>query len=304
MDNKFILMIIALLAIMASDSGQAQVSLQLKINGDLVAGPGDVESFSYSPGQSEIKIHTFHEDIRCDAVSPEPEGNITLVLDRVEVDSVEQNEEDASYSISLDGSISYNIQDGVGLISISTAAIDDTVEIDCTHKFPSVGKIQSVAGVEPPLGFATLGAIAVKGFEEMFDLSVLPAPGNDGINLILENRAPLFVAKRIRVPLQLELTTGQFPQPGPTFTSSLIVDNPDTPEVETQPFGKVNLQSGDWEIPEFWPFETAMLEIRYADLRSGDKISLDVDNVETQDRELSLPTLVTVVNTSTKATIK
>lgn len=271
--------------------------LSLRINGDLVAPSGDIKSFAYSgdsanPGQVKVEIGSFHKDIRCSAESPQAGGNITLFLDRFG-----PSEEDASYVIPLDGLISYSPQDGV--IDIVGDTIEASENIDCTHKFPSVGEI------DPQSGAPTLGATAVYGFENMFDIKAIRASAGVGFDLILENQAPLFAAKDVRVPLTITLDTGIFPQPDPDFTSLLVVDDPATTEVlETVPFGTVNLQTGEWQLPALWAFETAILEVRYVGLQPSDEISLQVNQVLAQDRGLTLPEpLITVVNTSTSSIV-
>lgn len=273
--------------------------LSLRINGDVIAAEGDVEAFLYSPGSTPVvRIDTFHKDIRCMPAVPQPDASIMMVLDQIS-----PNEENASYAIPLSGSISYLVEERI--IDIESNAIENTSGIDCVHKFPSVGVI-AVDEVDVQPGAAVPGAIAVNGFERMFDLRVEEASSGVGFDLFLENRAPLFAAKQVRVPLQLELTTGLFPQPGPEFTSSLIVDDPETDDqVETEPFGTVNLQTGEWELPALWSSEIAVLKVRYTGLQSGDQISSDVGEVVTQDREATLQTpLVTVLDTSTTVSVK
>jgi len=267
-------------------SGVVSAGLRLTVNDDLITGEDGLIAVVYKPGERRLELASFFGDLRCMAIEPPPTGDFNVALDQVG-----PAEEDATYMLSSADSIEYT--PATRTVRLVSAAIEDSDQLDCTHKLASVGVI------DPETGEPTKGATALNGFEDPLKLVLTEASDGVGFDLRLENVSGLFVAKTIAVPLALDLATGQFPPPQPQFESGLVVDQELGSTVQ---FGSVDPVSGEWIIPALWPSELVILKVRYDGLSVGDQINFQLNGPGIESlRRSGDPSnkLVTVVNTTT-----
>lgn len=269
----------------------ATAELSLRINGDLVAAPGDVDLFRFWPGQRKLEVRTFFKDIRCYVPETLPVEAASLRLDQINDGPVLEPE--GAYSIPDSGSIVYRLAESE--IQITTSGIQQTLDADCFHQF-----LSAVGTIDPGTGLPSKGAVRVNGFEDAFQLSALPAASGIGFDLKLRNISELFAGRFIQIPLDLTVSTSLTSAPQPSFLPS------------TQVMGTT------WTVPLLWPGESSRLEVRYSGLNPGDSIDVAVSDPQTgenlitaQNRNPDAPTepyflpasLVTVVNTSTRIVV-
>lgn len=278
-------------AFLASFMLSASAELSLRINGDFVAAPGDLELVRFWPSQRTLEIRTFFNDVRCEVPDTLPAEATSLRLDQLNDSPLLEPE--AVYAIPNSGSIIYSPDSGE--IEITTTGITQTANSDCSHQFSAVGTI------DPNTGLPSKGAVRVNGFENTYELAALPASSGLGVDLKLSNISALFAGRFVAIPLDLMLSTSLDPTPDPTFSpSTQVVDD-------------------TWTVPLLWPGESASLEVRYSNLESGDSISITVsdpisgENVITaQNRNPDAPTdpyflpaeVITVINTSTTVVVR
>lgn len=268
----------------------ATAKLSLRINGDFVAAPGDLELVRFWPGEKTLEIRTFFKDVRCEVPDTLPTEATSLRLDQL--NDAPLLEPEAAYAVPSSGAIVYRPDSGE--IEIITTGITQTGNSDCLHQFSAVGMI------DPNTGFPSKGAVRVDGFEKTFELSAIPAASGLGFDLVLSNISALFAGRFVTVPLDLNVSTSVDPVPGPSFSPSTQVVN------ET------------WTAPLMWPGDSTSLEVRYNNLESGDSISISVadpvsgENVITAlNRNPDAPTspyflpaqVITIVNTNTTVVV-
>jgi len=252
-DNDFMrnFLIVSFGAALAAFTAPASAELSLRINDDVVAALGDVESVRFWPGEQKLEVLTFFKDIRCDVPGTPPAEATSLRLDQLNDGLFLEPE--AAYSIPSSGAIVYRPDSGE--IEISTIGITQTASSDCSHQLSAVGMI------DPKTGLPSKGAVRVNGFENTFELSALPAASGIGFDLKLSNISALFAGRTVTVPLDLTVSTSADPAPQPSFSpspSSQVVD-----EI--------------WLVPQLlWPGDSASLEVRYDGLQAGDSISISV----------------------------
>ena len=278
-------------AFLAAFVVSASAELSLRINGDVVAAPGDVELVRFWPGERKLEIRTFFKDIRCEVPEILPAEATSLRLDQLNDGLVLEPE--AAYAIPDSGTIVYRPDSAE--IEVTTSGIRQTTNADCNHQF-----LAAVGMIDPATGLPSKGAVRIDGFENTFRLSVLPPASGIGFDLELRNISELFAGRGIQTPLELTVSTSLDPVPVPSFSPSTQVTN------------------GTWIVPLLWPGESTKLEVRYEGLDSGDSIDMTVSDPQTgekiitaQNRNPDAPsepyflpaTLVTVVNTSTKVVV-
>jgi len=271
----------------------ASAQLSLRINGDVLAAPGDVELVRFWPGERKLEIRTFFEDIRCETPDTPPVEAISLRLDQLNEGSMFEPE--AAYAIPEGGSVSYRPDSDE--IEIATSGIQQTEAADCYHQF-----LSAVGTIDPATGLPSKGAVRVDSFENSFQLSATPSATGVGFDLELSNVSALFAGRSVKIPLNLQVSSSLDPVPQPSFNPNQQVDD----------------ESLVWTVPLLWPDETATLEIRYQGLNSGDLIDLTVSDPQTgeavitaQNRNPDAPdapyflpsTVVTEADVSTSITV-
>ena len=250
--------------------GIANADLQLTINGDKVTGPDGLVKFEYNPSDRQLVLESFFQSLRCMPVDGVT-GTFTLSLDKLN-----SAEADAVYDIPSDAEIEYTINaQGNGVVNIQSSSIEKPTgqSVSCEHIFPALGLIQEDG--TPERDITKLG-----NFERLFNVTVTPAPETDdpGFDIEIFNNDAFFVGRDITV--------------------DLTVSNSPTPEFIVDGSSAIITTEG-WTIPELWPGQSRILNIRYPDLVSGE-ITLDIDDVAAQNRQEDLASqLITVVDTST-----
>lgn len=235
----------------------ASAELSLRINGDVVAAPGDVELVRFWPDERKLEIRTFFKDIRCEVPETVPAEATSLRLDQLNDGLVLEPE--AAYAIPDSGTIVYRPDSSE--IEITTSGIRQSTDADCNHQF-----LTAVGMIDPATGLPSKGAVRIDGFEEAFRLSVLPPASGIGFDLDLRNISQLFAGRGIQIPLDLTVSTSVDPIPVPSFSPSAQVT--DT----------------TWIVPLLWPGESTKLEIRYEGLDSTDSIDMTVSDPQTGEK--------------------
>jgi len=256
-------LIVSFGAALAAFIAPASAELSLRINGNAVAAPGDVESVRFWPGEQKLEVLTFFKDIRCDVPETLPAEAIILRIDQLNGDPVNDGpvlEPEAAYNIPSSGAIVYRPDSGE--IEITSSGITQTANGDCFHQF-----LSAVGTIDPNTGLPSKGAVRVNGFENTFELSALPAASGIGFDLKLSNISALFAGRAVTVPLDLQVSTSVNSVPQPSFSpSSQVVD-------------------GIWTVPQLlWPGDSASLKVRYDGLKSGDSVSINVSDPKTGER--------------------
>jgi hypothetical protein len=274
----------------------AEVSL--RINGDVVAAPGDVRSFSYSPGNAKIEVVTFFKDVRCFFPDSPPAEALSLRLDQLRFDDdnpVLNLEPEGAYPIPLDGAVTYRATTpddppelGNYVIDITTSGITNTQDADCTHELDAVGSI------DPITGLPSKGALRVSGFEQPFTIEFQPPASGVGFDVVITNNTSLFTSVYTDVLLGL----------APSDAANVSVTS-----------GAYATDTATWTIPILWPEQQETLSVRFEDLEAGTSYSVEVVSVDATNRDINEefpsepqppfqlpPELLTVVNTSTQAT--
>lgn len=275
----------------------AEVSL--RINGDVVAAPGDVRSFSYSPGAAKIEVVTFFKDVRCFSPQNPPAEALGLRLDQLRFDDGDpllDLEPEAAYPIPLDGAVTYRATTpgdppelGDFVIDITTSGITNTQGADCTHELDAVGTI------DPITGLPSKGVLRVSGFEQPFTIEFQPPDSGVGFDVVITNNTSLFTS--VYTDILLGLT--------PSDAVSVSVTT-----------GAYSTDTATWTIPILWPEQQETLSVRFENLQPGASYSAEVVSVDATNRDINRefpdepqppfelpPKLLTVVNTSTEATI-
>jgi len=267
MSKNIILMVIALLAVVASVSGQAQ-NLSLEIDGQLVAGPGELTSVEYSPTSQRLEVVTIFEDIRCvPSGLSGPTGNSLLVVDQINP-SVETG---AAYAIALPangGSI--ELDSATSVLQVTTSNVVGE-RLDCVRQ---------------------RSAFWASDFEDVFSVtaatpaSPFPTGNTLSIPFTVKNETLTTIATDIVVDFSWS-ATDPFGQPvaavdPPTFSPST---------------GVTSLTGGDrrWTIDILWPGESRTITVAYqldSAVPPETLITTEVFNVEASDREGNAPIAV------------
>lgn len=263
MSTNTILMVTALLAMLLSIPGQAQ-NLSLEIDGQVVAGPGELKRIMFFPAERRFELVSIYEDIRCVRDGEVPAGSSRLILDQLNPEF----EPEAEYSIVAPedgGSIVLEIDAGTGkpVLRLTTTGDQENL-VECTRARKAFwasdfDDVFSVAAATPESPFPTGNTLSIP--------------------FTVKNETLTTIATNILVDFTWSATdpSGQpvTEVQAPTFTSSADVTT--LSEVARR-----------WTIDSLWPGESRTITVEYeldTLVPSNTLISTEVFNLKASDRE-------------------
>jgi uncharacterized repeat protein (TIGR01451 family) len=250
------------LILLSSATAQAQVT-RLEIDGQIVStgsqplGTGDFVAIDYErSGSSRLNIRSIFGDIRCltrdTDEPPQTVGSSTMILDQVNPDEI-----DAEYRIADDGSISYDLANGV--LSVVTTT-DTSQQLDCFS-------LRSTA-------------FSSSGFEDLIRVAVEtpPSPFPAGSELIV----PFTVTNASKTLIVAEVEVDFVTTDGETGIEPALFSRPTVPVTLPD-----STPADRWTIDVLYPGESRTIEVSYvtgAAAQAGTEIRSEIAAIAARDR--------------------